>query len=149
MISAGVTPLLIAPRTCIAISFSARIAVSAVSVTMLRVWRSRPPRDHTSPHAARVMKSWNGAVSSVAFAIARSTWASPSTARRTPVPCSWRCSSFIAPSRWESVSAGDRVGELDVRQVRGVDELEPRARGCARRSARRAAAGSPGPGGPR
>src|ERR671932_484311 len=35
------------------------------------------------------MKSWNGAVSSVAPAMARSTCASPSTSRRTFMPASW------------------------------------------------------------
>jgi hypothetical protein len=56
-ISAGVRPLPIAARTCMPISPSARIAVSAVSVMIERVLRSRPGRAQTSPHAVRVMKS--------------------------------------------------------------------------------------------
>ena len=53
-----------------------------------RVLRSRPGRVHASPHAERVMYSWNGRVKSVALSVARSTCSSPSTSRRTFMPAS-------------------------------------------------------------
>src|SRR5215216_3501265 len=43
------------------------------------------------------MRSWKSAVSSVAAAVAWSTWASPSTARRTDMPWSCRRRSSMPP----------------------------------------------------
>ena len=45
--------------------------------------------------AQRVMKSWNGALNSLSSAFARSTWASPSTSRRTFIPALCRFRSSI------------------------------------------------------
>src|SRR5579862_16126 len=42
------------------------------------------------------MKSWNGSVTGVVEATARSTCASPSTWRRTVMPCCLRCASSMA-----------------------------------------------------
>ncbi len=47
-----------------------------------------PAGSRRCPHAARVMYSWKGCVNGVVAAIARSTWASPSTSRRTFMPAS-------------------------------------------------------------
>src|SRR6516165_4597918 len=44
------------------------------------------------------MKSWNGSVNGVVAATARSTCSSPSTSRRTVMPCRTRCASFIGAS---------------------------------------------------
>src|SRR6478736_10226057 len=106
--------------------------------------RSRPGLDQTSPHATRVMKSWKSAVSSVVFAIARSTWASDRTVRRTAMPCSYRASS-VSPSpsglvmngSFQVVAVGpvDAVEELPQhrgggfgvvggRQVRGISQAD-------------------------
>src|SRR4051812_32736855 len=74
-------------------SSSARSVSRIASVTALRMRRSMPGRVQTSPHAPRVMKSWNSAVKSVVPSIARSTWASPSTSRRTVMPAACRASS--------------------------------------------------------
>jgi hypothetical protein len=43
-------------------------------------------RDQTEPQAPSVMKVWNGSSKSVIAAVARSTWESPSTARRVFMP---------------------------------------------------------------
>src|SRR4051794_445595 len=63
-------------------------AVSSAMVSALRVRRSRPGRDHTSPHAARVMYAWKGFAKSLADSVARSTYSSPSTSRRVAMPSS-------------------------------------------------------------
>src|SRR5215469_8942639 len=72
-------------------------------VIKLRVRRGSPGLVHISPQAQRVMKSWNGALNSLSFAFARSTWASPSTSRRTFIPALYRFRSSIytPPSRLE------------------------------------------------
>src|SRR4029450_11327294 len=58
------------------------------------------------------MRSWESAVSSVVAAVARSTWGSPSTARRTDMP--WSC------RRWSSMpspSDGKEGGLLGALQA--------------------------------
>src|ERR1700751_3023112 len=70
-------------------------AARTVRVTMDRSGRLSPGRDQISPQAYRVIQSWNGAVNSLVPATARSTCASPRTARRTAIPCSVRCSSSM------------------------------------------------------
>src|SRR5215217_4757462 len=50
------------------------------------------------------MRSWKSAVKPVAAAVTRSTWGSPSTARRTAMPWSRR--------RWSSLSDGKERGLL-------------------------------------
>ena len=51
VISSTVRPLRRAARTCMPISFSARIEIRAASVTALRIRRSIPGRDHAPPQA--------------------------------------------------------------------------------------------------
>src|SRR6516225_5115625 len=93
-------------------------------VIKLRVLRGRPGRLHISPQAQRVMKSWNGALNSLSLAFARSTWASPSTSRRTFIPalCRFRSSIDTLPLRLEE--SQDRLVEFflgfDIRKVRRV-----------------------------
>jgi hypothetical protein len=41
---------------------------------------------HTEPQADSVMKVWKSSSKAVMARLARSTWASPSTARRTAIP---------------------------------------------------------------
>src|SRR5215471_11925398 len=65
---------------------------------MLRSARDRPGLDQVSPHAYRVMKSWKSLVNAVVPATARSTWASPSTSRRTVIPCAARSASSMLAS---------------------------------------------------
>ena len=74
------------------------------------------------------MKSWNGSVKSSVRAIARSTWASPRTSRRTRIPASRRSSSDRGTvhlrrcSRMASVVA---AGRLDVHEVgRPFDDFD-------------------------
>ena len=59
------------------------------------------------------MKSWNGAVSAVVAATARSTWASPSTSRRTRMPRSWApaaSAALRARSRCSAISSAAATG---------------------------------------
>ena len=78
------------------------------------------------------MRSWKSAVNSVVRSIARSTCSSPSTSRRTFMPRSYASSLMLRPSwRWDEHRGRERLGLLDVREVRGA----------ARR--RRARAGDP------
>jgi hypothetical protein len=57
-------------------------------VMIERVLRSNAGRVQTSPQAWRVIISWNSRVKSFWRDSERSTWASPSTARRTLRPSS-------------------------------------------------------------
>src|SRR5206468_8486764 len=88
-----------------------------------------------SPHAYRVMKSWKSPVNTVVPATARSTWASPSTSRRTVIPRAAR----VASSMLASGAGGGciRAGTLPipragkrgrtVRGQRGIGELAGRS----------------------
>src|SRR4030095_13423265 len=61
----------------------------------LRVLASSSGRAQTDPHATSVMNRWNGASNGVWLASARSRSPSPSTARRTRVPASYRAASPV------------------------------------------------------
>src|SRR5215813_6886136 len=127
----GVSPLRRAARTCSASSASCRSTASAASVSMLRSERDRTGLDQTSPQAYRVMKSWKSLVNSVVPATARSTWSSPSTCRRTVIPCAARSASSMLAS-----GAGAwyiRAGTLPIsraathgRTVRGEGRIDER-----------------------
>src|SRR6266487_5386900 len=79
------------------------------------------------------MKSWNGSVNGVVAATARSTCSSPSTSRRTVMPCRARAASSIGVSPIAGLqgvvrveSRGDkRAGGAEIagRLERGVDLL--------------------------
>src|SRR6476646_11621335 len=79
------------------------------------------------------MKSWNGSVNGVVAATARSTGSSPSTSRRTVMPCRARAASSMGVSSIAGLqgvvrieSRGDeRAGGAEVagRLERGVDLL--------------------------
>src|SRR5699024_3599617 len=64
-------------------------AVKIAMVSKRRSVKSRPSRCQISPHAVRVMKSWNFSVTGVIFSTEESTCASPKTARRLAMPTSW------------------------------------------------------------
>ena len=55
-------------------------------VTMDRSRLLQWGRDQTAPQAPSVISAWKGASKSVWLALAPSTWASPSTARRVCMP---------------------------------------------------------------
>ena len=55
---------------------------------MERLRRSSPGRVQMLPQAYSVIICWKSALKSVVAATARSTWASPSTSRRTAMPAS-------------------------------------------------------------
>src|SRR6516162_9643854 len=80
------------------------------------------------------MKSWNGSVNGVVAATARSTCSSPSTSRRTVMPCRARSASSMALPQFlvriegrgdEGVGGAEVAGRLE----RGLDLL----RGDSRR----------------
>src|SRR3954463_12567922 len=74
------------------------------------------------------MKSWNGAVNSFVAATERSTWASPSTSRRTFMPASWVGSLMRAPGdRGRGRRRLRSTPRLRVRAQRPVDEDARRA----------------------
>src|SRR5262249_38504305 len=124
VISSTVSPLRRAARTCMPISFSARIEISAARVIALRIRRSIPGRDQAPPQAYRVMNSCQGWPKLPAFAAARSTCSSPSTSRRVFIPVS---KSFIGQEPQDH--RGGQVGPLDGGQMGGGrDDLEPRTR---------------------
>ena len=150
-----------AARRCIASSSWWPCAMSDVSTATDRDRRSRPGRDHTSPHATRVMKSWKSAVSSVVFAIARSTCASESTSRRTrhallvalvvgeprtvrPLhvsPLSFAGSaSPLPPRRTRAAVRADAGGIIGGRQVRRPRRAPPPGRRARLRRGRRSVA---------
>src|SRR5579859_7204573 len=86
------------------------------------------------------MKSWNGSVNEVVAATARSTYASPSTARLTAIPCRVRsASSMVCPFRQRGLdglvgrqSGGDEAAggaQVASRLERRLDLLGRDARG--------------------
>src|ERR1700761_3137959 len=91
------------------------------------------------------MRSWNGAVKPVVRAPARSTCSSPSTSRRTVMPCCRRSASSTdsGPILGETVVPG---GETVVRGQRRVGELPGRAQVAGRIQGRvDLLGGDPGP----
>src|SRR5262249_51310524 len=112
------------------ISFSARSAVSTASVMADRVRRSRPGRLHTDPHADCTMNSWKASVNGVVAAVARSTWSSPRTSRRTRMPSSYRGSVIVSSSyglvrQMLDDQLGATPGSFDAGQVGpGIEDLE-------------------------
>ncbi len=132
LISSSVRPLVRAARTCMASSSWCPRAIRAVRVIIERLRRSRPGRVQMPPQAYSVMNSWNSRVRSVALAVARSTWASPSTSRRTAMPGDIGARRPAAP---RPARAGG-----SARRPRRVPR---RARGGRRRRARRSGRPSP------
>ena len=63
-------------------------AVSMPRLSRLRVLRSSPSRVQTAPQQYSVTSSWIGRGELGRFGSDRSTWAAPSTSRRTLRPCS-------------------------------------------------------------
>src|SRR5262245_9475721 len=95
----------------------------AASKAMVTNERSRSVRCallHTAPHTPAVMKSWNGRSKAVALAVARSTWASPSTRRRVLSPLS--CASSDKSMLLHECADAQRHngGRFDARKVAGA-----------------------------
>ena len=113
-------------------------------VTRQRVRRSRSGRVHTAPQACAVTCSCQGALNAVAAAAARSTWASPSTARRTAAPSSTigppeACAASAGSTKYPALPRGSvaprSVGHRPGRGWRASRRGAPRAR-SGRRAAR-------------
>ncbi len=84
--SAGLAPVLRVARRCMASSSSCPSAAMSATTSIERSRRERPGPLQTLPQAPSAMKRWKSASSAVVRAVARSTWASPGTARRTFMP---------------------------------------------------------------
>ena len=91
-------PVLAVARVCIASSSKLPSAASSARVTIERSRRLSSGRAQTEPQAPSVMKAWKSASRAVFAASARSTWASPSTRRRTAIPASKRSDKAVSPS---------------------------------------------------
>src|ERR1035437_3698034 len=74
-------------------------------VIRLRVCLGRPGRVQISPHAYRVIRSWNSSLNEFLFSSARFTCLSPRTARRTSTPFVYRSdSSMDVPPKKQEIS---------------------------------------------
>src|SRR6267143_2780531 len=91
-ISAGVTPLVSAPRMWAFNSCGRLRALIIARLSMLRCLRSSPGRPHILPQQYSVTNVCSGALKLLRFASARFTYSSPSTALRIFKP-SWYGSS--------------------------------------------------------
>src|SRR5690242_6391662 len=102
---------------CSRSSSSQPSAASMAMVSMLRVLRSSPGRDQTSPQATSVVKSWKSLLKGVAFFNDESTQASPRTCLRTARPRSYR------PGVLGTVvsSGGEKSGQRGVEAVACLD----------------------------
>src|SRR5690606_11947219 len=89
-ISSLVQPLRSAPLTCSFNSCGLLSALIIAKLIKLRILRDSPGRVQMVPQQYSVTSSWRGLVKSSACSMARLTYSSPSTARRTANPSSKR-----------------------------------------------------------